>query len=884
MRIKKMIAGFLAAVMFQSGAMVVSAEENTSASFVYDDFSVNYEIKNSYGDTDVVDVTLTNTGEETIEDWMLYFDPNGEIQYVTNASEMTADNGSMYFKSKDYNADIAPNSTVTFTYAVNNCTEIPDYYALCQSRIEKTSGYDVSINVNETWGNSFNGSIVINNNTNEPIEAWELTVDTNFSITEITNSWAATVTELDNYQYKLKGTYTSTIDANSSISLGFIGVKSSEPEISFYSLTEIKADSDKMVNHATENYIDLEASTKKLSNEEDNRVVFYADTDLEVDEIELISLDTNEVIAAMKDNGDINGNGDEYMNDGIYSCAVNVDNSIIGDKNFIAVYKNLESNTVAIAVYRLFTQQELDDMDIVDNSVSALMDESSLDDASIEEYMTSVEELLQTLSQVDESKGYALIKYDSIVFNENSCIYEYACGVKGVIFIPNDEDIDAVYSESNVSGNYTDDINARISFDSVGMYGTACIMNGFEPTDYRMKYYRNLNNILNPAGLKTTLKSNITADDLRNIDNYDFISLSMHGGTLLNGDIILVTPEGWSKEKENHYAYELSTGTMVHCSIKYVGATYAVTNKFFEENYSKGSFEGSIIYLQSCEGFGAGTSLDDVSYHMTDTLISLGADTVIGNFNSIYSDFNQEFMSSYLKNLLSGMTTNDALQACRDEHGYDDGDGDGIVEVKYVKDGIKHYEAVPLIAGKTEKYLVNPSVVNGDFENNTKKLTGWKYDGYASISKKMGSLMPTSGNRMALISTRTDEASKSSIYQTFKIPSYAKKLTFKYNVISEEPMEWVGEGYNDSFTAKLMTLDNPVVLASESTDTSSWKRITGINLPGGDNTVYHTGFITVTYDISNLRGSYVKLMFEVEDSGDNTYETAVLIDEISLAK
>ena len=39
MRIKKMIAGFLAAVMFQSGAMVVSAEENTSASFVYDDFS-----------------------------------------------------------------------------------------------------------------------------------------------------------------------------------------------------------------------------------------------------------------------------------------------------------------------------------------------------------------------------------------------------------------------------------------------------------------------------------------------------------------------------------------------------------------------------------------------------------------------------------------------------------------------------------------------------------------------------------------------------------------------------------------------------------------------------------------------------------------------------
>ncbi len=94
MRIKKMIASFLAAVMFQSGVMVVSAEENTSASFVYDDFSVNYEIKNSYGDTDVVDVTLTNTGEETIEDWMLYFDPNGEIQYVDNVDKTTTSSSS----------------------------------------------------------------------------------------------------------------------------------------------------------------------------------------------------------------------------------------------------------------------------------------------------------------------------------------------------------------------------------------------------------------------------------------------------------------------------------------------------------------------------------------------------------------------------------------------------------------------------------------------------------------------------------------------------------------------------------------------------------------------------------------------------------------------
>lgn len=79
-------------------------------------------------------------------------------------------------------------------------------------------------------------------------------------------------------------------------------------------------------------------------------------------------------------------------------------------------------------------------------------------------------------------------------------------------------------------------------------------------------------------------------------------------------------------------------------------------------------------------------------------------------------------------------------------------------------------------------------------------------------------------------------------------------------------------------------MDGSLVLASESTDTSTWKRIADVNLPNGDNTTYHTGFITVTYDVSNLAGNYAKLIFEVKDSGDNTYETAVLIDNISLSK
>lgn len=213
--------------------------DNISQTFEFDGYTVGYEVTNSWGNTKVISLTLTNTGTETIEDWMLYFDPNGDIQYVNDAVQMTTTNGIEYIKNPGYNTDIDPGASVEFRYAVNDCEEIPSDYKFCQSRMTKETGYDVQLKVNQSWGDSFNGEIIIQNNTDVPIEAWELMFDTNFTITEITNSWAANVTELEPYSYMLKGTYTGTVAANSSVSLGFIGVKDGEPEISNISLTEI---------------------------------------------------------------------------------------------------------------------------------------------------------------------------------------------------------------------------------------------------------------------------------------------------------------------------------------------------------------------------------------------------------------------------------------------------------------------------------------------------------------------------------------------------------------------------------------------------------------------------------------------------------------------
>ncbi|MDE5758536.1 MAG: cellulose-binding domain-containing protein, partial [Allobaculum sp.] len=230
---------------------LVFADSENSYNFDFDGYSIEYAITGGWSNTDTVAVTLTNTSSETIENWMLYFAPNGQIHNVVHAQEMTTSTGTAYFKNSGYNTDIKPDASVTFTYMVDDCKEIPNNFTLCQKRAEKESGYDVSIKVNETWGNDneyFNGEIIIQNETNAPIEAWELIVDTNFTITEITNSWAANVTELEPFNYMLKGTYTGTISAGSCVSLGFNGMKEGEAVISDYSLTEVVVDEDTISN------------------------------------------------------------------------------------------------------------------------------------------------------------------------------------------------------------------------------------------------------------------------------------------------------------------------------------------------------------------------------------------------------------------------------------------------------------------------------------------------------------------------------------------------------------------------------------------------------------------------------------------------------------
>lgn len=160
-KVKKIFSAFVGMAMAANAFITMPfsafADEETSRTYTYDGYEVSYDVTNSWGNTEMVSVTLSNTRDSAIENWMLYFEPNGQVHNTVNVQEMQTAAGITYFKNSGYNATVSPDSSVSFNYMVDDCEAIPDSFTLCQTRAEKESGYQVSLQVNQTWGDSFNG-------------------------------------------------------------------------------------------------------------------------------------------------------------------------------------------------------------------------------------------------------------------------------------------------------------------------------------------------------------------------------------------------------------------------------------------------------------------------------------------------------------------------------------------------------------------------------------------------------------------------------------------------------------------------------------------------------------------------------------------------------
>jgi len=175
------------------------------------------------------------------------------------------------------------------------------------------------------------------------------------------------------------------------------------------------------------------------------------------------------------------------------------------------------------------------------------------------------------------------------------------------------------------------------------------------------------------------------------------------------------------------------------------------------------------------------------------------------------------------------------------------------------------------------------AVFNGSFELGD--LGEWIQSGSCSSLTSLGPLVPQHRNRMGYCSTGpAGDQSGATLQHCFEVQPGVTSLPikFEYNFITEEFPEWVGTQFDDFMNITITAPDGTVTnLAAESVNASLFVPIGGMDFPGGDLTVGHTNWQTAmaTIAVTSGPGQYI---IDISDTGDDIYDSVVLIDNIRL--
>jgi len=175
-------------------------------------------------------------------------------------------------------------------------------------------------------------------------------------------------------------------------------------------------------------------------------------------------------------------------------------------------------------------------------------------------------------------------------------------------------------------------------------------------------------------------------------------------------------------------------------------------------------------------------------------------------------------------------------------------------------------------------------LINGNFEFGN--LSGWFREGDGRVITQLGDQQPTEGNFMGIISTGLGYTESSgSISQPFRVPDSVETLSIRWNFISEEFMEYVGSQYQDYLTISITDSTGAVhVIFHETIDSFVDYGLVcctpPISFDQGD--CYMTGWRQLVHDISAFQGQVVRLRIACGDVGDSIYDSACLLDEITI--
>jgi len=603
------------------------------------------------------------------------------------------------------------------------------------------------------------------------------------------------------------------------------------------------------------------------------KVSILSNPRLDQNSVKLIEVSQNGIvineICQLFDDGDLQ-HGDDIKGDGVYGNIVNITRADPGN-TYLRVKANTTESQGEVASFSPISTISVVN-EVTQEVVQQILTIQHAGDAKFQELITSVSKEQAISQTINYLKGQTDVT-SAVTTVSGDISVTYSSGLKGMILtgengsegggggvstILEREKKIRIPLTNQTRGTYnqikslSSDPNKILDKDVI-LYGPCYT----QFVSWGTEFLDNLNTTLSNSScskFNVTYLKNAQADlaSLKALSNYGMIVMHTHGGLDENDNVLFQSGEEVSYF--SLYIIDWILGRI--CPGNYLEKQVWLVKPSFITAYNN-NFPKSIVYNGSCESAKNTT--------MSNAFLTKGANTYFGFTESVSGTFDQQMANQLFPEIITNNKTT----------------GEAFIPNQHDNSDPPAY----FVMFGNDQTSFSSGLVNGDFEEGN--LSGFITGGDGRVITQLGNIGPYGGSFMGIISTGLGfTIDQGSIAQTFCLPSDKTILQLNWNFISEEFLEYVGSIFQDYFQIILIDQNGtehtlfyknidemynsyPLTLLSPT-----------IVFDQGD--VYGTGWLNLSLNISAYAGQSITLVFKSGDIGDSIYDTAILLDNISV--
>jgi hypothetical protein len=373
--------------------------------------------------------------------------------------------------------------------------------------------------------------------------------------------------------------------------------------------------------------------------------------------------------------------------------------------------------------------------------------------------------------------------------------------------------------------------------------------------------------------IKAELKNKeVLPSHFKNLNESGIVIITSHGD-VIDGIPVIILNVGLSDvgvlEEWDDINKDIQTG-LIKLRLSGKGEYNLCITPAYISKYNKGQ-GNSIVSLGICSGL--------ANENFAKAFLNSGFAAVIGYDSRISNAFAFNSAKKIFEGMVSGKSLEEAFATAKAETF-------NTASVKTEASSSSPFIVEVNVNGKNIFLVSMDSLKNGNFENN---FDYWSWKGDVRILKSFANITLSDGGNMLILGTgiaNGTQLTDSMVWQSFTMPNDAEYLDFAYDFASEEPMEFIDQGYNDTFETTLSGGGKELKWTID-VDSSEWYPLKGDIFPLGDSTAFHTGIggISPLFVIPpEMRGKVVTLKFHVWDVGDSYWDSAAIIGDIRVWK